>query len=157
MLTMNILMNSHMKQKLMILHLRDFSLKCLQERFSKHKFILVEFQSLLTTDPSQLPDQVLENCNSLVLIYRNDIRASLTELIVELRLWHRRLARLERDELPKHVISAFQHCKDHTVRNVLVILAIPPASATENERSFSKLRLLKPIWEVLHLRTGLWW
>ena len=50
----------------------SFLKKSLQERFSKHKFILVGFQSLFPTDPSQFIDQVLENCNFLVLFYQND-------------------------------------------------------------------------------------
>ena len=32
--------------------------------------------------------KLLENFNSLVLFYQNDLSAALTELIVELRLWY---------------------------------------------------------------------
>ena len=89
------------------------------------------FQSLLPSDPSQLTDQVLEYFNSMVLFCQNYLSSELIELIVELRLWYRRLARLEKDELPKYVISALKHCK--------VLLPM----STENERSSSTLRRTK--------------
>ena len=60
MLTMNILMNSRMKLETCDIYFIDSFLKSLQERFSKHKFILVGFLSLLPTDLSPLADQILK-------------------------------------------------------------------------------------------------
>ena len=101
---------------------------------------MLGFQSLLPIDPSQLTDQVLINFNSLVLFYQNDLNAVLTERIVDLRLWYRRLAKIEKDELLKHAISALQHCKDDTIvlsiETLLHWLALLPISTTVNERSF---------------------
>ena len=111
-----------------------------KERIFKAQIHSGGIPKFITTGPNQRIHQVLGNFNSLVLFYHNNLSAALIELIVDLRLWNKRLSRLEKDELPKHVISASQHCKDDMMSTVLTILSV---STTENERSSSMLRRLK--------------
>lgn len=118
----------------------------LEERFSKHKSILVGFQCLLPTDPSTISNKNLEEFRSLLLFYKKDLTGNVDEQIVELKFWYRLLSRLDGKDVPKDALSALQHCKDGMLPNIKTlfhILAILPVSTAENERSFSTLKRLK--------------
>lgn len=117
----------------------------LKERFLKHKEILAGFQSLFPKDPSILTDETLSEFQSLVLFYEEDLTGTKDELVVELKLWYRTIARLPNEERPRDALSALQHVTDTftNIKILLHILAILPVSTAEGERSFSTLRRLK--------------
>lgn len=123
----------------------DSFISNLKERFSKHKQILAGFQSLFPKDPSILTEETLTEFEFLVLFYKHDLTGTKDELVVELRLWYRAIARLPNEERPRDALSALQHVTDTftNIRTLLHILAILPVSTAEGERSFSTLRRLK--------------
>ncbi|XP_031332794.1 zinc finger MYM-type protein 1-like [Photinus pyralis] len=124
----------------------DAFLGNLEDRFTKHKEILMGFQCLLPTNPHSLTDKTLEEFKSLILFYKDDLNGSMDELTAELKLWYRLIAKLDKQEWPKDALSAIKYCADDVFPNIktlLHILAVLPVSTAENERSFSTLRRLK--------------
>lgn len=66
--------------------------------------------------------------------------------IAEIKLWYRRLSRLESDSLPRNALDALAICNatlQPNVRKLLQILATLPVSSCTSEHSFSALRRLK--------------
>lgn len=126
----------------------DTFMSQLDSRFLKHKEILKGFQCLLPTNPVLLPlPSQVSAFTSLTEFYASDIRSGCQEdLNNELKLWYRKIARLEKGDQPKTAVDGLTMCNPNIMPNIftlLEILAALPVSTCTNERCFSTLRRLK--------------
>ena len=85
----------------------DTFMSQLDSRFLKHKEILKGFQCLLPTNPVLLPlPSQVSAFTSLTEFYASDIRSGCQEdLNNELKLWYRKIARLEKGDQPKTAVD----------------------------------------------------
>ncbi|KAJ8887007.1 hypothetical protein PR048_013221 [Dryococelus australis] len=60
--------------------------------------ILITFQTLLPADPIKLSEETLNEFQSLVVFYKNHLHETVDELQIELKFWHRTIARLDKDD-----------------------------------------------------------
>ena len=83
----------------------------LEARFTAHKSIIVEFQCLISSDPTSGPTpQQIKSIQVLGKFYNNDLTKSSGELVPELILWYRKLFRLNTAERPTDALSSFKEC-----------------------------------------------
>ena len=78
--------------------------------------------------------------------YREDLTKPLEELVPELRLWYRKLSRLNASERPTDVLGCIKSCCLDAFPNIFTLLhtfLTLPVTTCTSERSFSTLRRLK--------------
>ncbi|XP_008187861.1 52 kDa repressor of the inhibitor of the protein kinase-like [Acyrthosiphon pisum] len=112
----------------------------LKVRFTSHKAILVNFNSLISLNTDE------NNFLSLTETYMEDLSSSSkTVLLSEYNLWQRRLRNLETSNY-RNAMEALSICNPEIYPNIfklLTIFATLPVSTAQNERSFSSLKKIK--------------
>ncbi|CAI6357460.1 unnamed protein product [Macrosiphum euphorbiae] len=112
----------------------------LKVRFTSHKAILVNFNSLISLNTDE------NHFLSLTETYMEDLSSSSkTVLLSEYNLWQRRLRNLETSNY-RNAMEALSVCNPEIYPNIfklLTIFATLPVSTAQNERSFSSLKKIK--------------
>lgn len=118
----------------------------LNERFIKHKHILVSFDCLIP-NPSKNVETQSEKFESLMDFYKNNLLVtSRTVVLAEFKLWYRIFNGNDAEEFSKTALSALKVCDSNIFPNINILLRIfcaIPVSTSTAERSFSTLKLLK--------------
>ncbi|CAN7977490.1 unnamed protein product [Ixodes persulcatus] len=117
----------------------------MDERFVKHKSILAQFQVLLPSSSSPLPNSNDEGAVRLLCErYHTDVADGISSVVGELHLWYKRLQRL--GKYPTGPLEALETCPSlmfPVIQKLLQIMATLPVTTSTSERSFSTLRRLK--------------
>lgn len=112
----------------------------LKARFTSHKAILANFNSLISLNMDE------NNFLSLTETYMEDLcSSSKTVLLSEYSLWQRRLRSLETTNY-RNAMEALSLCNPEIYPNIfkfLTIFATLSVSTAQNERSFSSLKKIK--------------
>jgi len=116
----------------------DSFINQLKTRFNDHKTILNCFQSLFDTKVRE------DDFIKLIDTYKEEFNSPTSVVLEEFKLWQRKLSNMS--DKPNNAIDALNICNKDMypgIFNLLQILATLPVSTALNERTFSKLKLIK--------------
>ena len=125
----------------------DNFIASLESRFTAHKSIIGGLQCLIPADPNVGPNaQQIETIQVLGKFYQNDLTKSPEELVSELKLWYRKLSRLNVAKKATDALNSIKECCPDAFPNIFTLITILltlPVTTCTSERSFSTLRRLK--------------
>ena len=103
-------------------------------------------RSTITTILPTTNAQQIESIQVLGKFYQNDLTKSPEELVSELKLWYRKLSRLNVAKKATDALNSIKECCPDAFPNIFTLIAILltlPVTTCTSERSFSTLRRLK--------------
>ena len=104
-----------------------------ESRFTAHKFIIGGLQCLIPADPNVGPNaQQIESIQVLGKFYQNDLTKSPEELVSELKLWYRKLSRLNVAKKATDALNSIKECCPDAFPNIFTLITILFNSSGDN-------------------------